>query len=109
MEESLSTIPVTILYKYTLGKNKWLPFIKAGGGSVKISIPTVSQKGGFTSISNNTGFAAQAQIAFGISYAINQQYIIFTEAGYQQYGKIKVLNNQTFGVSSFRIGISTAL
>ena len=106
---SLTTIPITILYKYTFGKNKWLPFIKAGAGAARVSIPVINQKQGFTTIGTNTGFTSQAQVAVGINYAIARQYLIFTEAVYQQYGKLKLLSNQSFGVSAFRIGISGAL
>ncbi len=106
---SLNTIPITILYKYTLGKNTWLPYFKTGLGIARVSVPMLFQNAGFTSVNNSTSFALQCQIALGMNYTINKQYLIFSEAAYQQYAKLKVLNNQSLGVSAFRIGISTAL
>lgn len=105
----VNTIPFTVLHKYTFGKNKWLPFVEAGVGAASISIPVVSQTSSYTDIGNNSGFAGQVQVAVGLNYAINSQYLIFTEAAYQQYAKTKVLNNRLFNVNAFRIGISTAL
>ncbi len=106
---SLNTIPITVLYKYTVGKNRWLPYFKTGIGIARVSVPMIFQKMGFTTVVNKTASALQGQIALGINYALNKQYFIFSEAAYQQFSKLKLLNNQSFGVSAFRIGISTAL
>ena len=109
LDGSINTIPLTILYKYTFGKNKLHPFIEAGAGIANISVPQVTQTQGFTTIKNKSEFASQGQVALGLIYNFTPQYLIFTEASYQQFGKIKAIDDRSFGANAFRIGISSAL
>ncbi len=106
---TMNIIPLTVLYKYTFGKNKWLPFLKAGVGASRFSVPAVSEKNSYTTIRNLNAYSMQAQLAVGLTYVIKPQYLVFTEAAYQQFGKIALLNNQRLKVNSFRVGVSTAL
>ncbi len=109
LKGSLNTIPLSLFYKYTFGTGKWLPYLKAGGGIAMLSVPVLTQKENFTKIANSNAVVAHAHFVAGLHYKLNPQYLLFTECAWQQYGKLKLLQNQSLQLLAFRIGVSAAL
>lgn len=108
LQGTVNTIPLTISYKKYFSTKKVSPYIKLGAGIANVSKPFVEQENNFTSIKNETNFCFQYQSSSGLCYQFKKDYILFFEAGFQQYQSRLILNNNLNTVS-LKIGISTAM
>jgi Outer membrane protein beta-barrel domain len=109
LEGSGNFIPLSISLRYFLNKSKLAPYIRAGGGVARISLPTVNVDNGFTTIGSASAFVGQVQASVGVNYMLKPQYHLFAEVAGQNYGKSKLLGDQSLSLIAIRVGIRTPL
>jgi Outer membrane protein beta-barrel domain len=105
LDGSLRATALGLFYRYKFGSNTWQPYLKAGGGTAWLSLPTVSVEQGTTNIEKkvqNVGFAlAEA----GFQVRVLPRYSLLIGAEKKWLGKSSLADNTSLGTTSFRIGL----
>ncbi len=109
LDGTLNTASLSLFYKYNFGSGRWQPYLRAGGGLARLSVPSVSVKSGFTGIKNETQFVGQAQVEGGLQYHLNARYTFLAGVGQQWFGKSNLLDNGSFRVTGLKLGFITPL
>lgn len=104
---NLSTISLTLGYKYLFSVKRFSPYLKAGAGAANVSMPFAETKSGFTSVNNQSNLSFQYQFSGGLNYNLGKSYSVFADAGYQQYLTRNFIN-QNLSNTGFRIGVTSS-
>jgi hypothetical protein len=105
LDGSLRATALGLFYRYKFGSHNWLPYLKAGGGTTWLSLPTASVAQGTANIKKevqNVGFAVAEA---GLQARVLPRYSLLIGAEKKWMGKSSLADNTSLGTTSFKIGL----
>lgn len=109
LDGSLKATAFYLSYKYLFGTAAWRPFLKAGGGGVRLSVPTVVVNQSTAYIENKPQVVGAVMAEGGVQFRIIPRYDLFLSAEREWMGKSSLLNNTSLGVTTFKLGLVSSL
>ncbi|WP_121356348.1 hypothetical protein [Flavisolibacter nicotianae] len=107
LNTSLKATGFVFAYRHRFGKANWLPYLKAGGGAVRLSVPNVAASPGFTRVENNVEVTGVVSAEAGIQWNAYRRYALFVGAEREWMGKSDLLNN-SLRANFYKIGLISA-
>jgi hypothetical protein len=95
-------------YRHRFGKGGWRPYLKAGGGLMRFSIPTANTAQGFTTVGNRVEVVSVASAEAGVQFRVYRRFSIFTGAERAYMGKSDLMNT-SLRVTNFKLGLISSL
>jgi hypothetical protein len=90
--------------RFKLATGKLQPYIKAGGGAVRYSIPIISTGLAMTTIENRVDVVGMYSGEAGLQFRVFGRYSLFAAGEREWVSKSELLNN-TFRVTTFKLGM----
>lgn len=105
LDGSLKATGLGLFYRYKFGSSTWQPYLKAGGGTSWLTLPTVSVSGATTSIKKETQNVGMALAEAGLQARVLPRYSLLFAAEKKWMGKASLLDDTSLGTISFKIGL----
>lgn len=100
---------LALFFKYVFANGRLQPFLKAGGGGARLSVPVVTVQNAFATIENNAKLVSLAAAEAGLQYRLGPRYTFFISANHEWLGKSALLGNQAFRSTGIKLGLITPL
>ena len=105
LDGALRSTALALFYKYNFGIKTWQPYIKAGGGGVRLSVPTVAVSPGTTNITNEAEELGLLLAEAGLQIRIHNRYSLFFGAEGRWIAKSSLLSNASLHPVTMKIGL----
>lgn len=108
LDGTLRATALALLYRYTFGSRAFRPYLNAGGGGVRFSVPTVNASFGTTNISNKVEILGFLLAEAGVQVRVLARYSLFVGAEGRWVGKSSLLNDASLQPTTIKIGLVSA-
>jgi hypothetical protein len=105
LDGSLRATALALFYRYKFGSHTWQPYLKAGGGTVWLSLPTVSIEQGTANIEKKVENVALALAEAGLQAKLLPRYSLLFAAEKRWMGKSDLADKTSLGTTSFKVGL----
>ena len=105
LDGSLKSTALAAFYRYKFGSSTWQPYLKAGGGTTWLTVPTVSVAQGTTNIKKETQNVGLALAEVGLQARVLPRYSLLFAGEKRWMGKASLLDDTSLGTITFKIGL----
>jgi hypothetical protein len=105
LDGSLKATALGLFYRHKFGSGAWQPYLKAGGGTAWLALPTVDVKQATTTIKREVQNVGVLLAEIGIQARIHTRYSMLLGAEKKWMGKSSLANNTSIGTTGFKIGL----
>ena len=109
LDGTLKATALALSYKYLFGTQHWRPFLKVGGGGMRLSVPAVVVTQSTAYVENKPQNLGVAMGEAGVQFRVHPRYDLFFGVEREWVGKSSLLNDVSLGVTTFRIGLVSSL
>jgi hypothetical protein len=108
LDGSLKATALVLFYRHKFGTGTWQPYLKAGGGTTWLSLPTVDTKQTTTIIKKEGQNVGVALAELGLQARLHSRYSLLVGAEKRWMGKARLLDNTSPGTIAFKVGLISA-
>ena len=105
LDGSLKTTGLALFFRQKFTNGTWQPYLKAGGGTAWVSLPTVSVEQAKTNIRKETQNVGMAMAEAGVQVHVLPRYSLLIAAEKKWLGKSTLADNKSLGTTGFKVGI----
>lgn len=105
LDGSLRATALALFYRYKFGSHTWQPYLKAGGGTAWLSLPTVSVQQGTANIEKKVENVGLALAEVGLQAKVLPRYSLLIAAEKKWMGKSDLTDKTALGTISFKVGL----
>ena len=101
----LRATALAMFYSYKFGTGTWQPYLKAGGGTVWLSLPVVTSKQAVTNVETKVQNVAMGLAEAGVQVRVLPRYSLLFAAERKWMAKSTLADQTALGATGFKIGL----
>ncbi|MDQ6610197.1 MAG: hypothetical protein M3Y85_10295 [Bacteroidota bacterium] len=105
LDGTLRGTALALFYTYTFGIKSWQPYVKAGGGGIRLSVPTVAVNPGMTNIRNESETLGLLLAEAGLQVRLHARYSLFFGTESRWIAKSSLLSDASLRPVTVKIGL----
>jgi hypothetical protein len=105
LDGSLRATALALFFRYKFGTGAWQPYLKAGGGTTWLSLPTVSVAQSVANIKNETQNVGMAMAEAGFQIRVLPRYSLLVAGERKWMGKSSLADNTSLRTMGFKLGL----
>ena len=105
LDGSLKTTGLALFYRQKFGSGTWQPYIKGGGGTAWVTLPTVSVETAKTNIEKVVQNVGMGLAEAGVQIRVLPRYSLLVAAEKKWLSKSTLADNTALGTTGFKVGI----